>query len=212
MMPNGFAESRAKENVTGMAALLGVVLALLFAGCASVPLATQDEQPQADSPHGSVVVSPPADGRVTLSMTGSRSAIKTAPSATKTLASIPASTASAPQFPKAGRLAPEITKHEASPPFDLTSLEKRLKETQAIDVLAKIALRNDVDALLNQFRAFYQGTLKTSLAELRRPYDLLILKVLSLLQDNDPALATAVAASREAIWGILADPAKFAAI
>jgi carbon monoxide dehydrogenase subunit G len=36
--------------------------------------------------------------------------------------------------------------------------------------------------------------------------------VLSLLQDGDQALATAIAASREAIWGILSDPAKFATI
>lgn len=65
---------------------------------------------------------------------------------------------------------------------------------------------------MSQFRAFYQGKLKTTLAELRRPYDLLILKVVLLLQDNDPSLAAAVGASREAIWGILSDPAKFATI
>ena len=59
---------------------------------------------------------------------------------------------------------------------------------------------------------FYQGKLKTTLAELRRSYDLLVLKVLSLLQDSDPALASAIVASREAIWGILSDPAKFATI
>jgi hypothetical protein len=33
-----------------------------------------------------------------------------------------------------------------------------------------------------------------------------------LLQDNDPSLAAAVVASREAIWGILSDPAKFATL
>jgi len=32
--------------------------------------------------------------------------------------------------------------------------------------------------------------------------------VLSLLQDGDPALATAISSSREALWGILADPVK----
>ena len=79
-------------------------------------------------------------------------------------------------------------------------------------MLTKIALKNQVDDLLDQFRAFYQGNLKTTLADLRRPYDLLVLKVLSLLQDSDPPLASAIAASREAIWGILADPAKFATI
>ena len=39
--------------------------------------------------------------------------------------------------------------------------------------------------------------------------DLLILKVLSLLQDRDASLASAILASREAMWGILSDPAKF---
>jgi hypothetical protein len=36
--------------------------------------------------------------------------------------------------------------------------------------------------------------------------------VLSLLQGSDPVLAQAVAASREAIWSLLADPAKFATL
>ena len=36
-----------------------------------------------------------------------------------------------------------------------------------------------------------------------------LLKVLALLQDTDPPLAAAIVASREAIWGILADPDKF---
>lgn len=87
-----------------------------------------------------------------------------------------------------------------------------MKDTRAIGVLTKITLKNQVDDLLDQFRAFYQGKLKSDLAQLRRSYDLLVLKVLSLLQDGDQALATAIAASREAIWGILSDPAKFATI
>ena len=79
-------------------------------------------------------------------------------------------------------------------------------------MLTKIALKNQVDDLLGQFRAYYQGKLKVSLAELRRPYDLLVMKVLTLLQDGDPALASSIVASREAIWGILTDPVKFATI
>lgn len=97
----------------------------------------------------------------------------------------------------------------AAPTLDLASLEKRLKETSAIGVFTKLTLKNQVDDLLGQFRAYYQGKLKTSLAELRQPYDLLILKVMTLLQDGDPSLATAVRESREAIWGILSDPEKF---
>jgi len=96
-----------------------------------------------------------------------------------------------------------------APPLDLAALEARLRETRAIGVMTKLSLKNQVDDLLDKFRAYYKRQAKTSLAELRRPYDMLLLKVLSLLQDSDPPLARDIIASREAIWGILADPQKF---
>jgi hypothetical protein len=76
-------------------------------------------------------------------------------------------------------------------------------------VFTKISLKNEVDDLLNKFRAYYKRQSTMTLAQLRRPYDMLLLKVLSLLQDSDPPLARDIVASREAIWGILADPEKF---
>jgi hypothetical protein len=116
----------------------------------------------------------------------------------------PAKTASAPAVTAA--------KPAAAPPLDLKSLEARLRETSAVGVMTKLTLKNQVDDLLDQFRAFYQGKLKTTLAQLRQSYDRLVMKVLALLQDADPPLANAIASSREAIWGILADPVKFAAV
>jgi hypothetical protein len=107
---------------------------------------------------------------------------------------------------------PAPAKQQTAAPLDLKSLVTRLKDTKAIGVFTKLALKNQVDDLLEQFRAYYQGRLKTTLAELRRPYELLLLKVLALLQDADPPLAGAIVASREAIWGVLADPAKFKAV
>jgi hypothetical protein len=103
-------------------------------------------------------------------------------------------------------------KQETQPAMNLKLLETRLKETKAIGAFTKLALKNQVDDLVNRFREFYQGQLQTTLAELRRPYDLLLLKVLALLQDADPQLATTIAASREDIWAVLADPAQFATI
>jgi len=97
----------------------------------------------------------------------------------------------------------------SAPSLDLGALEQRLKETRAIGLFTKLSLKNQVDDLLNQIRAFHGRQGATSLAELRQRYDLLLLKVLSLLQDGDPALATAISSSREALWGILADPVKF---
>ena len=105
--------------------------------------------------------------------------------------------------------APGPEKPPAPPPLDLTALEKRLRETDAIGIFTKLTLKNQVDDLLDRFRAHYEGKARTSLPELRQPFDLLILKLLSLLQDRDSSLASAILASREAMWGILSDPAKF---
>lgn len=96
----------------------------------------------------------------------------------------------------------------ATPPLDLKSLETRLRETEAISVFSKLALKNQIEDLLDRLRAFYQGRIQTSLAELRRSFDLLLMKTLALLQDADPPLAGAIASSRESIWGVLSDPAK----
>lgn len=110
------------------------------------------------------------------------------------------------------RTTPGPSKPQLAPALDLKTLEARLKNTKAIGVFTKITLKNQVDDLLNQFRAYYQGRIKTSLTDLRQPYDRLLLKVLTLLQDDDPELARAIMTSREAIWSILADPAKFASL
>ncbi len=125
---------------------------------------------------------------------------------------VPPPPAIAAQAPKSEAPAPAVAKPAPPPALDLKSLETRLKETNAIGVFTKLTLKNQVDDLLDRFRGFYQGRIKTSLAELRHSYDLLVLKVLALLQDADPPLATAIAASRESIWGILSNPTKFSAI
>jgi hypothetical protein len=100
----------------------------------------------------------------------------------------------------------------AAPALDLTSLEQRLRDTRAIGVFTKLSIKNQVDDLLNRFRAFYRGEAKTPITALRQQYELLFIKVLTVVQDGDPSLATAISTSREAIWGILADPKKFAQI
>jgi hypothetical protein len=98
----------------------------------------------------------------------------------------------------------------SSPPtLNLADLEQRLRDTHAIGVFTKLSLKNQVDDLLNAFRELYRGPSKSPPAELRQRYDALLLKVLGLLQSGDPPLAAAIAASREAIWSLLADPVKF---
>jgi len=100
----------------------------------------------------------------------------------------------------------------AAAPLDLTALKEKLKATKAIGVFTKISLKNQVDDLMKQFSDYYQGKAKTTMPELRRSYDLLLMKVLSLLQDSDQKLASEVVSSREAIWALLSDPKKFATL
>jgi hypothetical protein len=97
-------------------------------------------------------------------------------------------------------------------PLDVSSLKQELKDTKAIGVFSKLTLKNQMDDLLSALRKFHQGKSKDTLADLRRSYELLVMKVLSLVQDDDKKLASDIVSSREAIWGILADPKKFASL
>ena len=127
----------------------------------------------------------------------------------------PAATPAPSAQPTASRpareAAPPVAKKPVpAPALDLNALEAQLRETKAIGVFTKITLKNQVDDLLDKFREYYEGKAKFTMADLRRAYDLLMMKVLSLLQDEDQKLASAIVSSREAIWGLLADPIKFA--
>lgn len=133
----------------------------------------------------------------------------------------PASSAAAPQSaaavatpPTPALNVPRAIQAPAAPPpavapLDFASLGTRLRQTKAIGTLTKLSLKNQVDDLLDKFRAYHKGKGTTTLPELRRSYEMLLLKVLSLLQDSDPPLARDIVQSRAAIWGILADPRKF---
>ena len=109
-------------------------------------------------------------------------------------------------------IATEPAAAASAPTLDLSALEQRLRDTGAIGLFTKLSLKNQVDDLLAKFRSFYQGAAGITLAELRQKYELLLMRVVSLLQDGDPALAGDVLASRAAIWAVLSDPKKFAAI
>jgi hypothetical protein len=172
--------------------------ALLDVGCAGV------KSPSPPPPAAPIATPAPEINNPSPASTAT-AARPVAPDMKSTAKTAAAATPSAKPGAAAGPATPKA-------PLDLKALETRLKETKAIGVLTKLSLKNQVDDLLNQFRAFYQGTLKTTVAELRPPFDRLVLKLLSLLQDSDPSLAAAIVASREAIWAILSDKTKFAAL
>ena len=141
-------------------------------------------------------------------------------------ATVPGSSVTTPAPQAASKVAPPVVKTPAAiarapvpaaPPavsltLDFNALKNQLKETKAIGLFSKIALKNQIDDLLDQFRKYYQGKAKIDMTGLRRSYNLLMMKVLSLLQDEDQKLASAIVAAREAIWDLLADPKKFATL
>jgi hypothetical protein len=132
-----------------------------------------------------------------------------APKPASAPAPAPKTASQAPAAPKTASQAPAPPKTVAPPTLDLASLEARLRATGAIGVFTKLSLKNQVKDLLDQFTTFHHGG-PPPLTALRQEYDLLLLKVLSLLQNDDVSLASAVSASRESIWAILVDPSKFA--
>jgi hypothetical protein len=206
------------------AIVAALLAALLAAGCAGVKQSATPSAPGvapvapiAPAPPGAEAAAPAAPAAT--APPPQPAALPPPPEqATKTAAKPAAPEAKAPAKPAATAASPSVkaapapVAKAAAPPLDLKALETELRETKAIGVMTKLSLKNQVDDLLSQFRAFYQGKLKTTLAELRRPFDLLVLKLLSLLQDSDPTLAAAIVASREAIWGILSDRTKFASL
>jgi hypothetical protein len=127
-------------------------------------------------------------------------------------ASAPAKAASSPQVatapPSVAAVAAPVAR-AAQPALDVAALKTRLRETAGIGVFEKLSLKNQLDKLLDQFRAQHQSGQTIGLAQLRKPYDQLVQKVLASLQAGDPGLARTILDSREAIWAILVDPLKF---
>ncbi len=179
------------------------------------PEITADQRPEPSAPEPAqktpaVATAPTAPIRVTASP------VPVPPKETKeakeTVAKIEPPTAKAPPQARAEPSPPPAAAPEppALPPLALAALEQRLKDTGAIGLFTKIALKNQIDDLLSQLKTYYNGNRKTSLTQLRQTYDQLLLKVHDLLKGGDPALAGAIMNSRESIWTVLADPVKFA--
>lgn len=177
---------------------------------ASMPVAPSE--PPAAVPTPSRQRSPPAaavsGGKPGASMPVAKS-VPPAPSIVSPAA--PGAGSFNPTLPATGATSPAQTA-QAAAALDLASLEQRLRDTRAIGVFTKLSLKNQVDDLLAQFKSFHHGQTPPTLTQLRQKFELLLIKVVSVLQDGDAALAAEVSSSREALWSILSDPQKFAQI
>jgi len=197
-----------------------MLLALLTTGCNPVTPEPQPTivavQPDKTEPAAPPTLEPPAPPAPSVpSVPSARSAppAPPAPPVPRAPATPPAASAKTPRPVEPGIASPVVAPTPGpNATLDLNTLKEQLRETKAIGVLSKITLKNQVDDLLDQFREYYLGASKLTLTGLRQSYELLMMKVLSLLQDEDQKLASAISASREAIWAMLSDSKKFAAL
>jgi hypothetical protein len=104
----------------------------------------------------------------------------------------------------------EAPAETATNDYDVDGLVARLRDTKAIGLFTKLALKNDIDDLMDSFRRFHSGERNPPLEQLRDEYNLLFMKVITLVQKDDPELFREMTRARETLWKKLADPGEFA--
>ena len=92
--------------------------------------------------------------------------------------------------------------------IDFESLEKQVRQTKAIVTIAKLKLSNDINKLLADLKAFHAGKSPLTLEQQREQYDLLYMKIVTLVQENDPKLYNQLCNAWDPIWAELQDKEK----
>ncbi len=135
--------------------------------------------------------------------------------------SAPAPEARAPEPPSAAVPAPAPApvpappREAALPPppapatISLEELGNRIKATPAIGTFSKLALKNDIDDLVDALRGYHEHE-QGDLDDLHERYEALVLKLMTLLERDEPELALALGRSRDDIWSRLVNPIEFA--
>ena len=97
----------------------------------------------------------------------------------------------------------------AEPAVSLEDLGTRIKQNPALGTFSKLSLKNDLDDLVDDLRG-YHARQQGDLVDLHQRYEALVLKLMTLLEEDEPELALALGRSRERIWNRLVDPVEFA--
>jgi hypothetical protein len=91
--------------------------------------------------------------------------------------------------------------------IELEKLEDRVRDTRAVGPLTKLKLKQEINRLLKKAKAYHNGNSSLTLDQLKEQYDLLYMKVVSLIQDKDIELHHQLCNSWDPIWEYLKDPA-----
>ncbi len=96
--------------------------------------------------------------------------------------------------------------------FDLNALVSRISQSKALGLFTKLSLKHDIDGLLENVRKYHDGSGDGSLEQLHERYDVLVHKLMILLQEKDGDLVKSIDDGRDKLWAILSDHEKFASI
>jgi hypothetical protein len=174
---------------------------------ASVTSTAPAVSPTASPPPGSFAPVPQAENPPVAQQSPSPVSAPRAPSKpTKP----PAGTTKPSSAPAAA--APSPAAKPPQPQLDFKAMEQRLRDTSAIGVFTKLSIKNQVDDLLKAFRGYHAGKVPPTLDQLHQRFDGLLLKVVTLVQDDDATLASSISASRGAIWERLSNKESFESI
>ena len=84
--------------------------------------------------------------------------------------------------------------------FNLDILIARLKETDALGVFTKLALKGDVEEIIEMAHEYQSLAALPELQSAREQFDGLVLKTITLLNDKDPNLAADIYQARDLVW------------
>ena len=96
--------------------------------------------------------------------------------------------------------------------LDLDALVQRVSDTDAMGLFTKLSLKGKIDILNRDLKAYHAGRSATALKALKalkERFVLMIQEIVLLVQSKDPGLARDVAAARESLWALIADPERF---
>jgi len=102
------------------------------------------------------------------------------------------------------------TDGESQDDFDVDALVDRVSHSKDLGFFTKLSLKNDVDQLLTGFRAHHNGSEDYSIEQLRERYDVMVQKLVILLQEKDQELVQTIHDGRGKMWAMLSDEKKFA--
>lgn len=92
--------------------------------------------------------------------------------------------------------------------LNLTRLEYRLRNSEAIDWLQKVKLNADVEDLKARIETRLTSNAGAALGDLQGHFNRLFDTVLAMLRDADPRLHRDMLASRHLIWTTLSQPKR----